>query len=224
MLRTMKNTLAPLSFALVLLGSCSPKKEVVAPPPPKADPAAAYKHSENASKVSIDGWDGKIGEALIPETIGGMPVTSIGKSAFADHMNLTTVKIPSGVTSIGPGAFAGCMNLTSLTIENGVVSIGENAFAGCLNLASVTLPASVTIIGNGAFSGCAGLTTINLPEGLTSLGDRSFAGCISLTNVSILAGVSAIPEMRPAVSQSDHAGTSPPPAKFAELSRASGSV
>jgi hypothetical protein len=46
--------------------------------------------------------------AVIPTTINGLPVTSIGAWAFEGCGGLNTITIPSSVTSIGIYAFTGC--------------------------------------------------------------------------------------------------------------------
>ncbi len=51
---------------------------------------------------------------IIPESIGGMPVTAIGRSAFRQK-GLTNIVIPDSVTSIGDMALLG-NELTSITI------------------------------------------------------------------------------------------------------------
>ena len=65
-------------------------------------------------------------DVKIPETIGGVAVTSIGSSAFREN-NLTSVTIPNSVTSIGGAAFAN-NNLANVTIGSGVTSIGNTTF------------------------------------------------------------------------------------------------
>lgn len=52
------------------------------------------------------------GTLVIPATIEGCLVTSIGTFAFAHCSRLTSLTIPPSVTSIGDMAFAGCENLT----------------------------------------------------------------------------------------------------------------
>ncbi|MCP3693612.1 MAG: leucine-rich repeat domain-containing protein, partial [Planctomycetaceae bacterium] len=54
------------------------------------------------------------GELVIPDTIEGNPVTSIGDGAFFDNF-LSSITIPDSVTSIGEGAFWECA-LRSITI------------------------------------------------------------------------------------------------------------
>ena len=41
------------------------------------------------------------GELVIPDTIGGNPVTSIGAFAFSNCTSLTSITIGNGVTEIG---------------------------------------------------------------------------------------------------------------------------
>ena len=80
------------------------------------------------------------GEVVIPDEIEGLPVISIGGSAFSACGGLTSITIPDSVTSIGDGAFAGCLNLNSVTILDSVTSIGTYAFGDCSNLTSITIP------------------------------------------------------------------------------------
>ena len=94
-------------------------------------------------------------ELVIPPTIDGFSVTSIGGGAFAYNPLLTSVTIPDSVTSIGDLAFAQVYNgnrgsLASITIPDSVTSIGHGAFTGNV-LTSVTIGNSVTSIGSRAF-------------------------------------------------------------------------
>ena len=91
------------------------------------------------------------GELVIPDTIEGNPVTSIGGNAFQRCRNLTSITIPGGVISIGGNAFDSCASLTSFTIPEGVTEIGAYAFIYCDNLTSIVIPDSVTSIGPDCF-------------------------------------------------------------------------
>ncbi len=109
-------------------------------------------YSISNNEVTITGCNTSASGGLtIPSTIEGYPVTSIGKSAFYNCRNLTSITIPNSVTSIGERAFYCCSSLTSITIPNSVTSIGKSAFYECRNLTSITIPDSVTSIGAGAF-------------------------------------------------------------------------
>jgi hypothetical protein len=119
-------------------------------------------------------------------------VTSIGISAFADCVSLTSVTIPEGVTSIEQEAFSFCENLASLTIPRSVTSIGAAVFNYCENLTSVTIPDGVTSIKAMTFWNCLSLTSINIPNSVTSIGDDAFNTCLSLTSVTIPKNMTSI--------------------------------
>ncbi len=66
-------------------------------------------------KVTITGTKSPVsGSIIIPSTLGGDPVVSIGSSAFYDCDGLTSVTIPDSVTSIGYGAFRNCTGLEKI--------------------------------------------------------------------------------------------------------------
>jgi hypothetical protein len=153
-------------------------------------------HAASLADLTYTTTDGKVtitdcntaasGELVIPDTIGGKPVTYIGTQAFSGCTNLKSITISNGVTSIGYAAFIGCGALTSITIPDGVTSIGVGAFRNCTSLTSITIPASVTSIGDWAFSNCDSLTSITIPASVTSIGDWAFSSCTSLTAVTFL--------------------------------------
>ena len=123
---------------------------------------AQYTYTTNDDMITITGYTGPGGAVVIPGTITGLPVTSIGANAFADLTSLTSVTIPNGVTNIGGAAFLQCHNLTTVTIPDGVSSIGDTAFEYCTSLTGVTIPASVASIGIFTFSDCSSLTGITV--------------------------------------------------------------
>jgi hypothetical protein len=132
------------------------------------------------------------GGLLIPNTIEGNPVTSIGQEAFNRCTSLTSITIPDSVTSIGDWAFARCSALTNITIPDSVTSIGDAAFYKCTGLTSITIPDGVTSIGSGAFYKCTGLTSITIPDGVTSIGDDAFYYCSSLASITIPDSITSI--------------------------------
>jgi len=150
-------------------------------------------YTTNNGEVTItDCNEDATGELVIPDTIGGNPVTSIGEEAFFNCSVLTTINIPDSVTSIAGRAFDSCTNLTSITIPDGVTSIGSGAFWGCSSLPSITIPDSVTSIGNNAFDSCTSLTSITIPDSITHIGAEAFAGTptvfTEVENINFLLG------------------------------------
>jgi hypothetical protein len=144
---------------------------------------AQFSYTTNNGTITITGYTGPAGAVVIPDTINGLPVTSIGDLAFQGKTNVTSITIPNSVTSIGDWAFGYCANLTSVTIPNSVTSIGQFAFYVCTNLTSVTIGNSVTSIEGGAFYYCTRLTSVTIGNNVTSIGNSAFAFCTNLTGV-----------------------------------------
>ncbi|MDX2109139.1 MAG: leucine-rich repeat domain-containing protein [Verrucomicrobiota bacterium] len=154
-----------------------------------------YDLSGNPVAATItDCNDNATGALVIPDTLGGAPVTSIGDGVFYSCSSLTSVTIPNNVTSIGDFAFYYCRSLTSVTIPNSVISIGNSAFYNCTSLTSITIPNSVTSIADGAFYDCGSLTSVTIASSVTSIGNYTFAGCTSLTSITIPTSVTSIGE------------------------------
>ena len=100
--------------------------------PTAAATSGYYTYTITDGKATITDCDTSIsGNIIIPSTLGGYPVTSIGEYAFTTCDSLISITIPNGVTNIGQSAFSPCESLINITISNSVINIGVGAFAGC---------------------------------------------------------------------------------------------
>lgn len=143
-------------------------------------------YSSTGNAITITGFNGPGGAITIPSTINGLPVTSIGFSAFFDRSTLTSITLPNSVTSIGADAFENCP-LTNITFGNGLTSIGANAFSSCGGLGSIVIPNSVTSIGEDAFNPCIGLLNVYFNGNAPSADSSVFWSAVP-TSVYYLAG------------------------------------
>ena len=137
------------------------------------------------------------GALTIPETINGLPVTSVGDRAFSHCKSLTSITIPSSVTNIGNQAFQACTSLTAIEVDpanpiytslSGVLfNKGQTrliAYPGGKTGAYI-IPDTVNVIGSYAFSYCASLTSITIPNSVRSIWPWAFWYCTSLASITI---------------------------------------
>ena len=82
------------------------------------NPYNGFYWTQVVNAVTITLYDGAGGSVVIPATIAGLPVTSIGANAFFGGASLTSVTIGTNVTSIGLDAFAECYSLTAITVAS----------------------------------------------------------------------------------------------------------
>ena len=149
----------------------------------------------NQGAITITGYTGTNGSAIIPATLNGYPVTGIDYFFFSS--SLTNITVPDSVTNILNGAFETVFNLTAISVDS------KNAYYSSSNgflldkaqrvlveappgvTGSNAIPASVTSILGSAFADCSGLSGISIPGGITNIGPQAFFGCASLTSVTV---------------------------------------
>ena len=174
-----------------------------------------YTYTITGGAATITGYTGPGGNVIIPATLGGYPVTTIGTGAFANCTSLTGVVIPDSVTKIAgrsnndeSGAFAHCTNLTSVTFGSGVTSIEYYAFKYCPSLTKVCISDLAAWCGiafgnsnaNPLYYGAAlylngeVVTEITIPTGVSAIKSYAFCGCGRLQKVTIPDGVTSIGE------------------------------
>ena len=151
--------------------------------------------NEKNNTIQLTGYEGKMPANVdIPNSIGKMKVTSIGKNAFSGCKEITNVSIPDSVVIIDTAAFSECENLSEVSIPESVIEIGNYSFYSCRNISKITLPKSLVRIGGSAFEGCTALTDINIPDKVSSIGDSAFYNCASLASISLPSSVKNIGE------------------------------
>ena len=150
-----------------------------------------------AQKICIEGYEtiGRIAfqnNSQITSITIGESVTSIGSYAFDNCSSLSSITFGENVTSIVSYAFYRCSMLSSIIIPTSVTSISDNTFELCTSLSSITFGENVTSIGIYAFSGCSMLSSIKIPDSVTSIGIAAFFKCSSLSSITFGENVTSI--------------------------------
>lgn len=148
---------------------------------------------DSATKT-ITKYVGTEQNVVIPSSIGGVAVKTIGTDSFASNETITSVEIPQGVTSIEEEAFLNCPNLKTVVIPKGVESLGQLAFFMCEKLEKVTMGSGIAAIELNTFYGCSSLKSIELPDGVTKIDSHAFMGCTGLAQISIPSSVTNMEE------------------------------
>lgn len=74
----------------------------------------------------------------------GEGITSIGRYAFYNAVNVTNISLPSTLTNLDERAFEYCTSVEELVVPDSVTSIGYGAFGNLTGLKKVSVPASAT--------------------------------------------------------------------------------
>jgi Leucine-rich repeat (LRR) protein len=138
--------------------------------------------------IELTGCQGNCpSELIIPESIDGHVVTSIGNDSFTDNQ-LTSIFIPDTVVTIGHWAFA-LNQLISVTVPNSVSFLGESAFRSN-QLTNVILSNSLTVIDDDTFKNNQ-LTNVVIPESVIQIEGEAFRNN-QITSVYIPDSVTSI--------------------------------
>lgn len=125
-------------------------------------------------------YTGTESEVIIPETVNGINVTSIGNKAFNGNTTITSIT-GNYIKNIGSYAFQACTSLASVSFPS-ATSIGKAAFNNCKVLTSIDFPL-VTEIGDQAFRICSKLTSASLPL-ITEISKECFYNCLELNSIN----------------------------------------
>lgn len=138
--------------------------------------------------------------------------TSIGRYAFYECDNLTSVELsdtivkmelsafqscdlleyvdlPDGIKELPKQAFSNCIALKNIDLPKNLEMIQDYAFSGCESLEEVSMPSEVWYVGNDVFEECRGLKTVKMSAKIRALGSEAFAFCESLESITIPSGI-----------------------------------
>ncbi|KAL0234942.1 hypothetical protein GEMRC1_001524 [Eukaryota sp. GEM-RC1] len=137
----------------------------------KTESVSMTRHGFTSVSNSITGYNASFGfNVVIPTSLNGDVITTIGESAFQDK-GLTSVVIPDSVQTIEGSAFKDNF-IVSLTLNSGLLSIGDSAFKNN-NLEELVIPDSVTTLGSNVLSGNS-ISSLVIPNGVTQIPDNAF--------------------------------------------------
>lgn len=77
-------------------------------------PADQFTYTTADGGVTITGYTGEATTVMVPDTLEGRPVVTVGKDTFADNTTLTALSLPATVTTVEIGALRGCDSLAVL--------------------------------------------------------------------------------------------------------------
>ena len=122
------------------------------------------------------------GDLVVPATLGGNPVVTIGRAVFSyTYSNLTSITFPDSLREIVEKNFDSSPNLTNVTFGTGMEVLGYDVFADKTRILQFTIPE-----GNPNFSAEGGIlyskdktvlvryaesaTAFEIPETVTVIG------------------------------------------------------
>lgn len=126
----------------------------------------------------------------IPQTIGGVTVTSLASYGFA-YISAQKIYMPDTVTAFGGQVFAMASSLQRCYFSNQLTVTGEQVFYSCTALDRVVLPPKLTVLPKSFFYKCSALSAVVVGQSITSLGQWSFRGT-ALQEITLPSGLTEI--------------------------------
>ena len=120
--------------------------------------AQMHYYIENDEAV-ITEYSGDDHQVIIPDLLGGYPVSRIEPYAFSSKQ-MKYITFPAGLKRIEHHGFSECRNVERLDFPDSLTWIGNYAFYNCWDLRCVHLTAYIRSIGYGAFKNCEKLSEI----------------------------------------------------------------
>jgi hypothetical protein len=100
---------------------------------------AQFIYTTNNGMITITQYTGSGGDVVIPNTVGTLPVTTVGSSTFYQVSGLTSVTFGTNVTTIAPNAIFQCPGITGVSIPASVTNIGMGPVIDCKSLTTISV-------------------------------------------------------------------------------------
>ncbi|MBR6593653.1 MAG: leucine-rich repeat protein [Clostridia bacterium] len=157
-----------------------------------------YGYTLDNGMATIVKYSGQGGAVVLPDTLGGNPVTVIGESAFAGNGDIVEVTVGDDAVKIADNAFKGCAKLAKVSLGNGVAAVSPSAFDGCDSLAAIEVA-----VANSFFASVDGVlynytktelvrfpeghssTEYSVPVGTLKIGESAFRSCSRLESLTL---------------------------------------
>lgn len=154
-----------------------------------------FEYEDNGGELTIkhlkSGVKDTLTSIVIPETIGGKPVSCISDYAFTG-ISITDIEIGENIKVIGKAAFLSSPKLKKVIWNCNCDKIPEYCFANCSELKQFDF-LRIKEIKTGAFHN-SGLEKIYLPWNIESISDSAFGECKELKSVFWNCSCGKIPE------------------------------
>lgn len=171
-------------------------------------PESYFTYEVKNGEAIIRDCDKSVADVVIPETLGGYPVTTIDMGAFSGYYYaLTSLFIPRTVKIIRNrtfDAYEGTLKFITVDSENPWYCNDENGvlfdkrktvlvqYPAGREADSYIVPDSVEYIHSDAFYKCKTIKNVTLPEGVTEIGTDAFYECSFLENINFPYGLEKI--------------------------------
>lgn len=132
-----------------------------------------YTKQVKKNEVTIERYIGSDAKVIIPDSIEGCPVRTLGKDAFCRNKNAEEVIVPDSVETMRGGAFSFCGNLKKVHLSNNISKIVSATFDGCSKLEEINIPDMVSEIPSGLFKDCP-LKTLYIGKSLPEVNRMDF--------------------------------------------------
>ncbi len=202
-----------LIAACFALASCGMEEQTYSALSFRMERESTYENEDHYAVGLTYMYEGTGADIVIPTIKDGIPVTEINEEGFSNQdvsSKLTTITVPEGIKKIGKAAFKNCAQLSSITLPSTLESIEADAFVGTAyynnpenwsngalyigtNLIALsdtavsgdvfTLREDTTCIAYGVFANEKELKEVRNCENLVGLSENVFSNCDALSFV-----------------------------------------
>ena len=166
--------------------------------------SSQFEYFESNGEITITGYTGSELDVVIPDEIGGYPVTAIAEKAFQLNKTVRSFTIGSKIRSIGSCAFARCASLTNIYVDranpyyqsiDGVLYSGDGktllSYPTAKAYSSYPVASGTETIGEYAFFHSK-VQTVFLPDTVSTIGNYAFYYAGELSSINFPTALTSI--------------------------------